>query len=192
MDFMVLGIQNNDNRVVLFDGGLYSSIGGQIKRYDLQKRDWQKLDIPEEGDCNLFAVDGHLFTTGQNTIVEIRDNGKSTRILASARRRPAASILDSLSSLGSPVLFSGLNHTLCASIGNASFGRQQFKVFSWDGNDWREMFGLKTSRLAEVFEDAVVFRYADLDSLNYPSMVWLWDKHQAAPELALYEEAKNA
>jgi hypothetical protein len=133
-----------------------------------------------------------LYAASDENIFEITENGKGTHILASTRRRPAASALDLLSSLGSPVLFSGLNHSLCASIGNESFGWEQNKSFSWDGSDWHEIFSLKTTRPVEIFEDAVILRHSPLDSINNPSMVWLWDKHSATPELALYEKAKRA
>ena len=94
-------------------------------------------------------------------------------------------MLDSLSDLGSPVLFSGPNRALCVSLGNASFGWEQNKTFQWDGNDWREQFALNGVQTVEPFPDAVIFR-------SWPSAglgnLWLWKKNQSTPELCLEDE----
>jgi hypothetical protein len=166
------------------------SDGGQIQKYDFTNKQWENFQVLGLHNSKLFVVEGHLYATNNESIFEIAENGKGTHILASTRRRPAVSALDSLSGLGSPVLFSGLDHALCASLGNENFGRSQNKSYSWDEHDWHEMFNLKTACAAEVFEDAVIFRFSPWDTLNYPSMVWLWDKHEVAPDLALYDPPK--
>jgi Ca2+-binding EF-hand superfamily protein len=163
----------------LFQGNFYLSEGGQVKKYDFKARQWETLNLPSQNNSQLYAVAGRLFTASDESIIEITDGGKGTRILAGTRRRPAASTLDSLGGLGSPVLFSGLNRSLCAIVGK--------KVFSWDGNDWREVFTLNFSQPPEVFEDAVIFR--SISSVD-PANLWISKKDQSEPELCLHDEPK--
>jgi hypothetical protein len=163
----------------LFQGNFYLSEGGQVKKYDFKTRQWGTLNIPSQNNSQLYAIDGRLFTANEESIIEITDGGKGTHILAGTRRRPAASALDSLGGLGSPVLFSGLNRSLCAIVGK--------KVFSWDGNDWREIFTLNFSQPPEVFEDAVIVR--SISSVD-PANLWIFKKDQSEPELCLHDEPK--
>jgi hypothetical protein len=141
----------------------------------------------------LFTVAGHLFATDENTILEITDGGQGTRILASTRRRPAESTLDSLDNLGSPSpiaggkpsppeLFSVPDHSICANIGN--------KVFSWDGNDWHEFPAPNLSQPPEIFQDAILFRSIPSFGSDNPANLWIWETNQPAPELALSDNPR--
>jgi Ca2+-binding EF-hand superfamily protein len=188
-----LRIKSANNRLALFHGDLFSCENGPLQKFDFQKREWRNLEIPEQDGYDLFTVAGHLFATDDNTILEITDGGQGTRILASTRRRPVKSALDSLDNLGSPSplaggkplppeLFSVSDHSICASIGN--------KIFSWDGNDWHELSTPNLSQPPEIFQDAIIFRSSPAYGSDGPANLWLWEKNQSVPELALSDGPK--
>jgi Ca2+-binding EF-hand superfamily protein len=178
-----IGINFETRNIELFKDELYLSVADEIHKCDLSTRQWETLSISGQNNSRLFAVDGHLYAANGETIFEITDDGKSTHILASTRRRPAVSALDSLDDLGSPILFSGLNQSLCASVGN--------KIYSWDGNDWREILTVNISQPPEVFEDGVVFRSSPSYGSDEPASLWIWKKDQSAPELCLLDKPKR-
>ncbi|HXI71291.1 MAG TPA: EF-hand domain-containing protein [Verrucomicrobiae bacterium] len=173
-----------------------------IKKYDRKTAHWQTLEIqfPDkfeqktvfQGPPQLFVVNNHLFAANFQSIFEITEDGHGTHILASTRRRPAATSLDRLDDLGSPVLFSGSNNTLRGSIGS--------KIYSWDGKDWQEIFDFGFVPQTDVFEDGVLFRNGmaffpyeppALQDRHYnDETLWLLQKDQPDPELCLYEKAK--
>jgi len=145
--------QNNFyHRSTLSHGELFNCDGGQIKKYDFQKKHWQVLTVADGNNYELFAINGHLYAASKNMIVEILDGGKSTRILASTRRNPPASLLDG-ENLGTPTLFDGPNHSLRVSTSN--------KIFTWTGNDWREdPITLPALSQLQVFMDGILFHQA--------------------------------
>jgi curli biogenesis system outer membrane secretion channel CsgG len=124
------GKQNiSDNRSTLWRGALFTSDAGQIKKYDFTSRRWKVLEISDGANYGLFAVNDHLYAANGYTVFEIIDDGKATRLLASTRRKPPASALDTLD-LGTPVLFQGPGQSLRIIAAN--------KIFRWTGNDWHE------------------------------------------------------
>ena len=176
--------------IELFNGDFYLSAGGQLQKYDFATKQWKKLNVPGLNNSQLVAVNGRLYAANNETIFEINGPGNGTRILASTRRRPAASILDSLDNLGSPSptaggyplppqLFSGPEHSLYASVGK--------KIFGWDGNDWHEILAMNISQVPEIFQDTVIFRSV---SMLDPANLWIWAKNQSAPELCLHDKPK--
>src|SRR5258708_26056416 len=83
-------------------------------------RQWTRIGIPAESIPRLYSIDGHLYGANEESVVEFTDGGTTTRLLASPRRRPAASSLDALDSLCTPTLFHGpgvqLRISTCAAI----------------------------------------------------------------------------
>lgn len=146
----------------LLQGELFNCDGGKIEKYDSQNQVWRALSISDGNDYELFAVNGHLYTANADTISEISADGQSTRILASTRRQPPASALDT-QLLGAPTLFEGPNHSLRVYTNG--------KIFSWTGSDWREdgaappvssmpealPNGMYVPSGPEIFPDGVVF-----------------------------------
>jgi hypothetical protein len=176
--------------IELFNGSFYLSAGGQLQKYDFATKQWKNLEVPGLNNSQLVAVKGRLYAANSESIFEITGPSNDTRILASTRRRPAASTLDSLDTLGSPSptaggyplppqLFSGPEYSLYASVGN--------KIFGWDGNDWREILTMNISQVPEIFQDAVIFRSG---SMLDPANLWIWAKNQSAPELCLHDKPK--
>ena len=189
--FTGLVLQTENDRMVLFRGSLYWIEAGVIREFDFGNRQWRTLPVPRLEADQLFTVGEHLFATGRNTIFEITDEGRGTRILASTRRHPAESALDALNSLGfrpslaggaylPPELFLSPDHSICANIGN--------KVFSWDGQDWHEVLNLNLSHPPDIIQDGIIFRSIPFRGSDDPACLWLWDKRQSTPELVLSDK----
>ena len=165
----------------LFGDELYAVSGwNYLRRHDLKTGNWEKPDVPWQQTPLICAASEKLFAVNDDAIFEILDKGHAIRILASCRRRPTVSALDSLDKLAYPSLFAGPNRTLYAGVMN--------RVFSWNGSDWHESADIKVSGPPEVFSDAVIFRpSAALNGAN----LWIWQTNQAGPELYLREKSKS-
>jgi len=134
----------------LWRGDLYQGSGGQIKKYNSTTKKWEALEISDGGNYELFVVNEHLYAANGVAVFEIIDGGKGTRLMASARRQPPASVLDTVD-LGTPSLFGGPGHSLRIAVQN--------RVFTWAGNDWREDLALLPQpSVMDICEDAVLFR----------------------------------
>jgi Ca2+-binding EF-hand superfamily protein len=199
------GGQYETSPVEMFRGSLYlmedhefimegNQVGhkGRIIKYDSKTGRWEPLKIPEQGIFQLTTVNDSLFAANSESILEITDSGRGTRVLASTRRRPAASALDALSGFGAPILYSGANGFLCAIVGKSTH--------VWDGKDWRKEIDLNDVFPAnssapwekitteEIFDDALLFRTIPLSSWELPQSLWILHKTRTAPELALYKK----
>jgi len=139
-----------DLRLELYQGALYQSDSKAIKRFNSNGKAWQLLPLARQKFAQLFAVNGHLYATDEDSIFEIEADGQSTRLLASCRRRPVASILDSLATLERVTLFPGASNTLRAVIGS--------KVFTWNDRDWVEDLALDFRPQVDGFGDGIIMR----------------------------------
>jgi hypothetical protein len=137
-----------------FDGALYVSQWTEpLRKFDLKTRRWEILPVPVEQPTQLFTVNARLYGANNEAIFEILDGGHSTRLLASARRRPVSSRLDSFYSLGEVILFPGPANCLRAFVAD--------KVFDWDGKDWNQITTIRNVAPPVIFADAAVFRSHD-------------------------------
>lgn len=116
------------HHTTLCRGQVFTCEFGQVRRYDAAAKAWQDVVACEPGNYELFSVNGRLFAADSSSILEIVDEGKSTRALASSRRRPVASTLDT-EELGEPMVFEGPNHSLRACTKN--------KIAAFLDGDWR-------------------------------------------------------
>jgi hypothetical protein len=114
----------------LWHGEVFNSNGGQIRKYDFTQRQWQALPVSSGENFELFAVDDRLFAANANLIFEILEGGKSSRIIASTRRQPPVSVLDT-QDFGTPSVDAGPNHSLRISTRD--------KAFIGTGDVWREV-----------------------------------------------------
>jgi TolB-like protein len=160
-----------------FDGALYFSGWDAMQKSDFQGKQWHKLVFPGQKRLRLFVVSGGLFAANEESIFEIANGGATTHILASCRRRPAASTLDALDTLGKVTLFPGPNRSLRALVAD--------KIHVWNGHDWQESATLDPGTRAEVFEDAVLLRSS---APRQPKRCWLLPFEQSLPELCLEQE----
>jgi hypothetical protein len=179
-----LSNQNNYyHRTALVHGEFYHADAGKIWKYDNSSGQWQPLNISDGNNYELFAVNGHLYAANENVIFEIADDGSTTHILASTRRQPAVSALDSLS-WGTPTLFEGPEHSLRVSAAD--------KIFTWTGNDWREDCSQPTSSLPpQISPGGVFFRTTSpMESVSQDALYYL-DAKSNSPALYLWQKRIN-
>ena len=148
----ILSQNNFYHRSVLLHGELFTCDEKQIKKYDFKNQQWKLLSISDGNNYEMFAVNGHLYAANQNTIFEILNGGMRTHILASNRRQPPASSLDT-ENLGTPTLFAGPRHSLRAAAGN--------KIVAWSGEDWRMVCSAPQAPMPPVISDTGVLFLAD-------------------------------
>jgi len=173
--------QNNFyHRSVLLHGELFTCDEKQIKKYDFQNQQWNLLSISDGNNYELFAVNGHLYAASQNTIFEITNGGKETHILASTRRQPPLSALDT-EDLGIPTLFEGPNHSLRVST--------KSKVFTWTGDNWHENFSATPASFQpELIPYGLVIRNADSGWPDQISSLTYLAAETNTPELCLWQK----
>jgi hypothetical protein len=135
----------------IFGGDYYFSDRREIKKFNPKTLKSETLRIPGDKFATFYTVHGRLLAANDETIMEILDKGQGTRVLASRRRFPPASTLDSLETLGMPVLFPGPGQTVRVSVGS--------KIYTWDGKDWQEA-------TAAVLEARRFFTQAGVDPLR--------------------------
>jgi hypothetical protein len=151
------------HRSTCLHGELFNCDGGQIEKYDRQSQQWRVLPVSDGNNYELFAINGQLYAANGNTILQILDEGKSTRILASTRRNPPASTLDR-ENIGTPTLFEGPNHSLRVCTAST--------ISTWAGNDWRADSGVPPgSSQPEIFLNGILFRRVGFLSAAYQNGV---------------------
>jgi hypothetical protein len=150
------------HHTVLLHGELFTSNCGRVMKYDTDNKVWKTLELPDLGNCELFAVNDALYAANHNLIVEIMDGGARTRILASNRRQPPTSMLD-MENLGTPTLFAGPKHSLWVATSD--------KFYSWSGSDWSvEGAAPRTPLPPIISEDGILFR---ADGWDAPAAIWI-------------------
>ncbi len=133
---------------VLWRGDLYSSHTGKIRKYDFQKKIWESAGLSVDGG-SFYNLNGRLFIADYNSIQEITENGRGTKLLASIQRQPPVTSLDSQGALKNLALYTDAQNSLCAAVHN--------KVFRWDGSNWQEIGLAPASFQPSVFEGGVLF-----------------------------------
>lgn len=172
--------QNNFyHRSVLLNGDLFNCDGGQIRKYDFINQQWEVLKISDGNNYELFAANGHLYAANGNVIFEIIDGGNGTRILASARRRPPVTVLDT-QDWGTPTLFAGPDRSLRVVAGG--------KFYTWTGNNWRkDSAAPPASFQPELIPDGVLFRHTSFNWPDQISSLSYLSKQTNVPELCLQQ-----
>jgi hypothetical protein len=131
------------------------------------QRSWETFSVPWQETPHLSIANGRLFAVTGESIFEIAGGGRHISVLASCRRRPAASVLDSLDKLENARIFSAPDGSLCASAGK--------KVYVWGENDWSESFPLPFASPPESSPGGTLFR-----SVNaFSGDVWTWRNGKA-------------
>ena len=142
---------------------LYVSEWNALKKYDLKSRQWQTLGAPLQKPSQIFIVHDRVFVVNDESVVEVIDAGARTEVLASTRRRPAVTMLDSLETLGTVTLFPGPGNAVRASVGTlvsavGGLNWRNGQVFSWDNGHWEEISALATDMSPQFFESATFLR----------------------------------
>ncbi|MDR3458258.1 MAG: hypothetical protein P4N60_12485 [Verrucomicrobiae bacterium] len=130
-------------------GALYSSNNGKVQKFDWQANTWDTNALPMSGNYQFYNLAGKLYVADYNSIQEITDDARGTKLLTSIQRQPAVTSLDSQGALMNLALFTDAQNFLCAAVHN--------KVFRWDGVDWREIGVASASFQPSVFEGGVLF-----------------------------------
>ena len=128
----------------------------------------------------MFTVHDRLYAVTQNLIVELLDLGARTKILASNRRQPPVSALDT-EHLGTPALFAGPDHSLRAYAAS--------RIFAWNGTDWRMLCSAPQTPAPPVISDEGVLFTAN--GWNGPAGVWRLSSDSDRLELCLAEPPRN-
>ena len=153
---------------------LFVSGPDYLRRYDFKSRQWKTQPAPWQCPTRLLATSSRLFAANIDSIFELFNGGRDARVLASCRRKPAATVLDSLDSFEGIQLFPGSDNSLRVVI--------QKKLYSWDGHDWTAILPDADCYRLDVFEGGTVLR---LFSKSLASGLWLLSHEQARPELCL-------
>lgn len=85
----------NDS-IEVTDGALYVSVQDHLARYRFATRTWDTLPVPLEGGAALTALGEHLYLANADTVLQLDPESLTSKVLASARRQPAANELDTL------------------------------------------------------------------------------------------------
>jgi len=133
-------------------GSVFTSQGGKVRKYEISRKVWNDLELPEIGNCALFTIHDRLYAATENMIVEILEGGASMNILASNRRQPPITALDT-ENLGKPALFAGPGGTLRAVTPR--------KISSWDGTHWTEVCGAPEAWQTAWISDESLLFYGD-------------------------------
>jgi hypothetical protein len=122
---------------------------------------WTSQTLPIDNP-DIQLVHDRLYLSGADSLYELDETG-SARLLASARRRPAASLLDQLDSFNFAALSPGPNGTVRAFVaGNA---------YQWDGRSWVALTAF-TNLQSRVSDHGAFFT-----TLNSPPFVQLHSLH---------------
>ena len=79
----------------LFHGDLFTIFDGRIRKYDFKNHRWLDSEISHGVNCQLYVANDRLYAVGAGMISEVIPEVNATRILASNRRQPPVSRLDS-------------------------------------------------------------------------------------------------
>ncbi len=137
------------HRTTIWNGQIIHSGSGKILQYDAKDKRWREFEISDGNDYELFCLGAHLYAANGSAIFEITENGRRTKLMASARRHPAVTLLDS-EDLAKSTLMPGPNESLRVITGN--------RIFSWTGADWSKELDLAAFETApEITSDAAYF-----------------------------------
>ena len=89
------------------DSHLYVQLGDKLKRVKLGTTQWEDLPLSLPAQATLSVVHVRLYVSSADSILELNEDATGTRLLASTRRVPAETPLDTLGSLTSPPVFPG-------------------------------------------------------------------------------------
>lgn len=86
---------------------IFTCSKNRVQRYEPSRKTWEDLAIPIDGLARITAIEGRLFVTTSNSILEASLDGRTSRILASTRRKPPVTILDGLDDFNTRRIRSG-------------------------------------------------------------------------------------
>jgi hypothetical protein len=164
----------------LWRGELYSCSDGKIQKFDWDKNTWHTNALPVSGDFQLYNLNDKFYIADINSIQQITEDSRGTKLLASTQRRPAVSSLDSQGGLMNLLLFTDAQSNLCAGVHN--------KVYRWVGTDWREIGEVPTSTRPSVFDGGILFM---TDGRNALGQISCFDTRSGIIETCLFPASQR-
>jgi hypothetical protein len=159
----------------LFGGALYVSDWSQIQKQKLGSGKWEIPPFPSQRPTSFLASGTHLFAANDEGIFEVATDD-SSRILASCRRRPPLTVLDSRERLDRMVMFPGGRNHLRAIVGDS--------IYEWNGSDWTALVTVGGQVACDPFPSGAILRSQE----SYqPRCVWLLTADRDALELCWKE-----
>lgn len=110
---------------VVWGGHVYLHLGDKLRRLKVGGTRWEELPATVPDNATLSVVHGRLYFSATDSILELNEAGDGTRLLASTRRRPAETPLDTLGTLTSPPVFPGPRGTVRVLVGSRLFEHDQ-------------------------------------------------------------------
>lgn len=110
---------------VVWGGHVYLHRGDKLRRLKVGGTRWEELPATVPDHATLAVVHGRLYFSAADSILELNEAGDGTRLLASTRRRPAETPLDTLGTLTSPPVFPGPRGTVRVLVGSRLFEHDQ-------------------------------------------------------------------
>ncbi|NBV23280.1 MAG: hypothetical protein EBS05_15335 [Proteobacteria bacterium] len=92
---------------VAWQGQVHLQLGDKLMRLKLNSGRWDELPVAVPDNSNLSVAHGRLYVSTADSILELNEAGDGTRLLASTRRRPAETPLDTLGTLAATPMFPG-------------------------------------------------------------------------------------
>lgn len=111
---------------------LYLSLWDSLRRWSATGTELPAIPVPWQAPPVLFALHDRLYGMSQDAVYEIPTDGGDVRILASTRRRPATTPLDSIEKFDKPFLMEGPGDSILALAGE--------RLHQWNGTSWSSAF----------------------------------------------------
>jgi hypothetical protein len=122
-----------DRSFEVYHGWLYVTSLNSMRRYSLKSKTWEELPAAIQGHARISLVDDRIFLSTDNSILEISPDGKEARLLASSRRQPPLTRLDSVDGYACAPILKGPNASLIAFVHGKFYARERGL------EDWREL-----------------------------------------------------
>jgi hypothetical protein len=125
--------------------GLFVSVQSHIFYYAFQEKKWTSFPIPTDQGGQIFEVAEHLFLATSDSLMEVDRGSKEVRIIASSRRQPTLSEMDSRLESGQQQYFR-VQGSLVLSLGS----RRELFTYAPATGVWKTLPGLPSSVLPNI------------------------------------------
>lgn len=122
----------------------------EIMACDMSARTWRSLPFPSGSYSGIFVVAGRLFLVSTDSLQEYEPGSQTLRVLASSKRRPALTVLDTIDRLRASTIFPGSGSQVCVFVNKQVYGLEK--------GDWKLLSPRFFDWTPSVFEDGVLLR----------------------------------
>jgi hypothetical protein len=169
-----------DNCAVLWQGSLFYCEQQALYRQALDGSYPEPITACPDGDYRLFNIRDHLYAANPEFVCQILEGGKSVRILASTRRRPPVTILDSQDSLEAPFLRQGSNGEVSLLTPNQSY--------TFGGRDWLPGCSMPPGNLTECADGTILIRNQKRWNREEDAVIRAISAGSSQPEVLLLQQ----